>query len=196
MNFALTFIISYLIGCIPSALIVSKFFAGKNPGDDGSHSYGAMNSYEITGKKYIGILVFILDCAKGALATTIAYNIIFPKSIYIVIAAISVVVGHCFNVFLKFRGGRGLATSLGAVLTFNPIIAVIWGFVWFLFWRIIKKDVHFANTWATLITPLVVYGAPGYVFFYANYNYYVTYYDYRIFAIILCTIIFGALLRK
>jgi acyl-phosphate glycerol 3-phosphate acyltransferase len=195
-NIIIIFVVCYLIGCIPFALIWTKWFAQKNPGYEGSGNYGALNSYEITNKKYIGILVFICDCLKGALAVWFAWNCIFPNSLYIVIASLSVVLGHTFNIFLKFKGGRGLSTALGATLMYNPFVAIIWVCLWFLFNRIVKKDVIFDNNWATLITPIVVNSAPGYIFFHANYNYYVTFYDYKIFSILLCTIIFAAHLRK
>ena len=194
MNFLLTIIISYLIGCVPVSLVVCKLFANKNPGNEGSTNYGALNSFEITQKWYIGVIVFLLDFIKGALATVIVYNFIFPKSIYIVIASLFVVTGHCYNVFLKFYGGKGLSTAAGCCLMFNPLILVIWTILWVLF-RIVDKDIIFRNIWACLVTPLIVYLAPQKMFFMANYNYYVTLYDYKLFSILLCVIILSAHLR-
>jgi glycerol-3-phosphate acyltransferase PlsY len=192
----IAFVISYLIGCIPFALLVCRFFSGNNPGKEGSGNYGALNSYEITGKKYIGALVLLLDCLKGMFAVWITYNYIFSTSLYIVVAAISVVIGHSFNVFLKFRGGRGLATALGTVVMFNAFVGGIWIILWILFYKIVKNNIIFANVWATLITPVIVIGAPDYIFFHSNYNYYVNIADYKIFSIILCAIILASHIRK
>ena len=194
-NFFITFVISYFIGCIPFALIISHFFASKNPGNEGSGNYGALNSYEITGKKYIGFLVFLFDGLKGVLAILIA-GLIFLNPINLVVASISVVLGHTFNIFLKFRGGRGLATSLGVVFAYNPFLAIVWITLWFLFYCVVKKDVIFANTRATILTPFIVYFAPGHIIFYLNYSYYVGVYEYRLLAFLLCLIIFLAHFRK
>jgi glycerol-3-phosphate acyltransferase PlsY len=194
MNFILTIIISYIIGCFPSALIVSKKIADKNPGQMGSKNYGALNSYEITGSKKVGIIVFLLDALKSVLAVYITWNFIFPKSIYIVLTVIFVVVGHCFNVLLKFKGGRGLSSALGGCLMFNPLILVVWCLIWCIF-RIIRKDVVFQNMWACTITPLIVWFAPQYLFYIGNYNYYVALYDYKIYTLILCAVIFIAHIR-
>ena len=108
-NICSTILISYLIGSIPFALIFTKLFAKKNPGKEGSGNFGALNSYQITGKKYIGFLVFLFDFLKGTLAVSIVYNFIFPRDLYIVIAAIFVVLGHSFNIFLKLKGEIGRA---------------------------------------------------------------------------------------
>lgn len=196
LHLLLTALISYLIGTIPFALIFSKLLAKKNPGKEGSKNYGALNSYEITGKKIVGLLVLLFDAMKGALAVLFAYYCIFPKSFYAVIAAFFVVLGHNFNIFLKFKGGRGLATSLGALLVFNPFILIVWCSVWFLFYKIIKNDILFANTWASLITPVVIFSAPDYAFYIFNYNFNIVILEYKIFAIMLCMTIIAAHYRK
>ena len=194
MNFFLSILIGYFFGCIPLALIISKKFANKDPGQMGSKSYGALNAYEITNNKKIGISVLLLDILKGTTAVFITWNFIFPKSIYIVLTAVFVVIGHCFNCFLKFKGGRGLAAALGGSLMFNPLIVVVWCLLWFLF-RIVRKDITFQNMWACIITPVVIYFAPNYLFYIGNYNYYVSLYDYKIYSIIICAIIFIAQIR-
>ena len=194
VNFVLTIVTAYFIGCIPFSLLISKKFANKNPGQMGSKNYGAFNSYEITNSKIIGISVFLLDVFKAVFAVYITWNLFFPKSIYIILTAIFVVVGHCFNCFLKFKGGRGLSPTLGGCLMFNPLIAVVWCSVWILF-RIVKKDIIFQNMWACILTPFIIYWAPKYLFFIGNYNYYVNLYDYKIYSIIICAIVFIAHLR-
>jgi len=195
-NVLLVFLISYFIGAIQFAFIFTKLLAKKNPGKEGSGNYGALNSYEITGKKTIGLLVFIFDCLKGFLAVYLVYKFVYPRSLYIIISAISVVLGHSFNIFLKFRGGRGLAASLGAVLFFNPFLALIWCIVWFLFYQIVKKDVIFSNMWSLLITPTIVIFAPAYIIYLFNYNINVSVTDYKIFSIIICVIILASHFKK
>jgi len=195
MNFILSILIGYIFGCFPSALLISKKIANKDPGLFGSKNYGSLNSYEITGNKKIGIFVLLLDMLKSIIAIFITWNFIFPKSIYIVLTSIFVVIGHCFNPILKFKGGKGLASAFGGCLMFNPFIVIVWGVVWLIF-RIVRKDVIFQNIWATIITPFVVYFAPQYLFYISNYNYYVNLYDYKIYTIVICSIIFIAHIRS
>ncbi len=196
LNLSLVIISSYLIGTVPFSLIFSKILANKNPGKEGSGNYGAMNSYEVTGRKTIGLLVFICDVLKGALAVFIAYYLIYPKTFYALIATIFLVIGHNFNIFLKFKGGRGLAACLGALLVYNPFLPVIWCALWFLFYRIVRKDVLFANSWASVISPVLVICAPSHVIFFMNYNIFVTAYEYKVLSIILCMLVFAAHIRS
>ena len=166
VHLLLVIITSYFVGTISFSYIFTKLLAGKDPGAEGSGNYGALNSYEITGKKSIGLLVLLFDILKGAFAVFIAYFIIFPKFFYAIIASLFVVIGHNFNLFFRFRGGRGLATALGGVLVFNPIVAIIWVGLWVLFYRIIKQDVLFANRLSSIVAPVAIISAPDYIFYF------------------------------
>lgn len=192
----LVVVISYFLGTIPFALIITKVSTGKNPGSEGSGNYGALNTYEITNKKTLGLLVFLCDAIKGGLAVCFAYFIIFPKFFYAIIAALFVVLGHDYNFFLRFKGGRGLATALGSVLVFNPLIAIIWIGLWVLFYRIVKQDILFANKLASLVSPIAIISAPDYIFYFLNYNFFVGVLEYKIFSIVLCMLIFAAHFRN
>ena len=94
-------IVSYLIGTIPFSLIFSNIFYKKDPGKEGSRNYGALNSYEITNNKLIGLLVLLFDALKGVAAVFFSYYIIFPSLFYVLISIIFVVLGHDFNIFLN-----------------------------------------------------------------------------------------------
>lgn len=191
-NIVVTFVVCYLLGCIPFALLVPRWFLGTKLSEFKEGGLGTLNVYETTKKKRIAALVMLLDAGKGVLATTFAYEVMFGMSLYIVIAALAVVLGHCFNIFLKFSGGRGLATALGAVITFNPIIILVWCVLWFLYWQIIKRDVLLANRVATILTPVLVFFAPARIFYHSYYFYYVEMNHYKVFALLLCGIIFAA----
>ena len=185
-------IVSYLIGTIPFSLIFSKIFYKKDPGKEGSRNYGALNSYEITNNKLIGLLVLLFDALKGVAAVFFSYYIIFPSLFYVLISIIFVVLGHDFNIFLKFKGGRGLATSLGALLCFNPLLVIIWCCIWFLFYKIVKNDILFANSLSSVVTPVVIIFTADYVFYLLQYNFNLDILEYKIFSIILCMIIFAS----
>ncbi len=106
-------IISYLIGNFSSAYILGKLFKRKDVREYGSGNAGATNALRVFGLK-IGFIAFILDILKGILATTIGSKLLGYNGA--LIAGIFVVLGHNWPVFLNFKGGKGVATSLGVML--------------------------------------------------------------------------------
>ncbi len=162
-------IASYVIGSIPFAFLAVKLFAKKDVTVDGSGNVGAMNSYEITNKKWIGIAVFALDALKGVAAVVFA-AIVAPGDTFILgLCSIFAVVGHNWSIFLKFKGGRGLSTSLGVFVLILPVFIPIWGVLWALGFYIAKRNIHIGNVVATVITPISFFVFPkslaSYVFF-------------------------------
>jgi acyl phosphate:glycerol-3-phosphate acyltransferase len=148
-------VIYYFIGSIPIAFIVLKLFHNKDIRLEGSGNVGAMNSYDITGSKKTGIIVFILDFLKGAIPALIPlfFLDIGFDTLYIPLAAL--VAGHNFSIWLKFKGGRGLATAAGILMVVNFWIVVIWCVI-FVISNLIKKDVHIGNIAATILMPVVL----------------------------------------
>lgn len=150
----ITAIISYWMGSIPSAFLLMKKFKRVDITREGSGNVGAMNSFEVSGSKLMGISVFLADALKGFLAVYIS-GLIFGNTFMVFgTATVFAVTGHCFSAWLKFRGGRGLATALGASIMFAWPIAVIWGVFWvagFIF----RKDIHFGNISATILTAAI-----------------------------------------
>lgn len=120
-------IISYLIGSIPFGLIVGKLF-GKDVRKEGSGNIGATNVTRVVGKK-AGLLVLVLDAIKGFLPVyyliTLEYD---PKIVSLV--GIFAVIGHTFSVFLKFKGGKGVATALGVMLALSLKSSIIIVMFW------------------------------------------------------------------
>lgn len=125
----------YLIGAIPFGLLVGKALRGIDIRKFGSGNIGASNILRTLG---VGpaIVVFALDTAKGTAAvalTTIALRYTVPENVlqyYVVAGAIMVILGHNFSVFLKFQGGKGVATSLGVIIGFAPIVAGVTFIIW------------------------------------------------------------------
>ena len=117
--------ISYLIGSIPTAYLITKKVGGKLVWLEGSGNVGAMNVYRTTGSVKFMVLATSLDVGKGALAVLIAQWLGFlgySSEFGLMTAVIFLVLGHNYSLFLKFRGGRGLASFLGALLVVNPAI--------------------------------------------------------------------------
>ncbi|WP_300278262.1 glycerol-3-phosphate 1-O-acyltransferase PlsY [Peptacetobacter sp.] len=120
-------IIAYLLGNISTSYIIAKRVAGIDIRTKGSGNAGSTNVLRTLGKK-AGVMTFLGDVLKGMIAVLIAYIIAKLVNIDIItakyIAVVFVVAGHNWPVFLGFRGGKGVATSLGAMLAVNPIAAL------------------------------------------------------------------------
>jgi glycerol-3-phosphate acyltransferase PlsY len=120
------FIISYLIGAIPFGLVIGKM-AGIDVREKGSGNIGATNVNRLLGKK-LGILTLALDVCKGILPMVIAATVIGEsagKEVYISSCGILAVIGHMFPVYLRFKGGKGVATGLGVFLYLSPVMIAV-----------------------------------------------------------------------
>lgn len=124
----LAFLIAYLLGSIPFALLVGKILFGADIRDHGSGNLGTTNSVRILGKK-AGLLVLIGDVSKGVIAASIPLWLNLDiDPIYVGFAA---VLGHCFPIFAGFRGGKAVATTAGVLIVVNPMLLLV-GFGTFL----------------------------------------------------------------
>ncbi len=113
-------IISYLLGSIPSGLWIGLIFYKKDIRNFGSGNIGATNAYRVLGK-VPGISALIFDLLKGFVPTLIA-KIYFPQFPYLaLLTGISAICGHLFSIFLKFKGGKGVATGTGVYLALAPV---------------------------------------------------------------------------
>lgn len=161
INEVFSALIAYLLGATPSAFLIVRHFAKKDIRKEGSGNVGAMNSYETTGNKFIGLYVLMLDMAKGMLAVYIAKIISNNDFFAISLAAVFAVLGHNFSIYLKFKGGRGLACALGALCLINPYPGVLWILMWLFTKSLISKNVHVQNAVATLTMPLLLFLTPS-----------------------------------
>lgn len=119
LNLFLVILTSYILGSIPFAVIIAKISGIGDITKQGSGNPGATNMMRIAGKK-LGALNFLLDFAKGTLAVKIGAHYGFAD-----IAFVAVVMGHCFPIWLRFKGGKGVATFLGGLLGLNPITGLL-----------------------------------------------------------------------
>jgi len=162
MEYLLSAIIGYLFGSIPSAYLILKKKKGIDITNAGTGNVGAMNSYEITNSKSIGLLVLFLDFIKAVIPVFII--ILFLESSFLM-ASISVlfaIFSHCFNPWLGFKGGRGLATAAGGSAIIFPFLLIAWILFWVLVY-LIKKDIHIANILATILSLVSVLASPDYL---------------------------------
>ena len=134
MNIYLLIVGSYLIGSVPFGYILTKFFLRKDIRKIGSGNIGATNVLR-TGNKIIGYATLLLDVLKAVLPI-IFIKINYPE--YIFISALSVFIGHVFPVWLKFRGGKGVATYVGILCCINIYLGISFGLVWLITFLIFK----------------------------------------------------------
>ncbi len=148
---------SYLIGSIPFAYIIARS-KGIDIFSVGSGNCGASNVLRVVGKKE-GILAYFTDISKGALAIIIAYFVVrdLPNmSLILVVCALSAVVGHIFSVFLKFRGGKGVAVACGAMFMLCPI-SLLSALVFFAIGLVVsKKVIAIGSTFAAITFPIFI----------------------------------------
>jgi glycerol-3-phosphate acyltransferase PlsY len=125
---------SYLLGAIPTSYLAGKLGRGIDLREHGSRNLGATNVYRILGWKY-AVPVGLIDIAKGAIPVLLLGPAVAEGEIFPLLCGIAAVVGHVFSVFVRFRGGKGVATSAGVVLGMAPLAVgvalVIWALlVW------------------------------------------------------------------
>ncbi len=128
ISFTLLAIFSYIVGSINSSIIFSRIFKMQDPRSYGSKNPGATNILR-TGNKILAASILIIDILKGLFPTLLAYYIL-ENIFYIQIIGIIAVIGHIFPVFYNFKGGKGVATALGAILGFDIVLGFICLFTW------------------------------------------------------------------
>lgn len=136
LSLIIVIVLSYLVGSIPTAMLVGKHFKGLDPRKYGSMNMGSTNAFRVFGWK-IGMLVQAIDIGKGLIATLLISKIFYGKlpfenwtpfedfTLVQIIAGISAIAGHTYTIFAKFKGGKGINTTAGMLLSLAPIDATI-----------------------------------------------------------------------
>ncbi|MBN1300332.1 MAG: glycerol-3-phosphate acyltransferase [Melioribacteraceae bacterium] len=154
MEYLVSAFLGYLIGSLPTAYIILKHFKEVDITKNGSNNVGALNSYKVSNSKFIGAVVLVIDLLKGIAAvylTRIFFSDSFETASLSLIAA---VLAHNYSPWIKFKGGRGLATAAGGVLIFEPVILIIWIALWLISF-LYKKHIHFSNIIASLFSGIL-----------------------------------------
>ena len=152
MELILVISISYLMGSIPFGLILTKIFLKKDIRKVGSGNIGATNVLR-AGNKAIGYLTLILDVIK-AVIPVLYIKINFPDLIYI--SSLSVFIGHVFPVWLKFNGGKGVATYVGILFSINYILGIVFVFSWLIIFFISKYS-SLGSILSSIIIPIFIF---------------------------------------
>tara|TARA_B100001094_G_C17759340_1_gene589654 strand:- start:37 stop:615 length:579 start_codon:yes stop_codon:yes gene_type:complete len=149
MDYLIIGITSYLMGSIPFGLILTKIFLNKDIRDIGSGNIGATNALR-TGNKLIGYSTLILDIAK-AIIPVIYVRVNFPELIYI--ASLCAFLGHVFPLWLKFKGGKGVATYIGILFSINISLGIVFVASWTVIFLIFKYS-SLSSIIGTLTIPI------------------------------------------
>ncbi len=150
----------YLLGSIPAGYLAGRI-AGIDIRTAGSGNIGATNVTRVLGKRF-GYPVFAVDFLKGLLAVTISILIgrlaqpaSAPIELFGIIGAVACVIGHSFPIWLKFKGGKGVATSAGALFGLMPLVAVIGAVIWIVVFYL-TRYVSVASMAAAIVLPIVI----------------------------------------
>ncbi|RAM57914.1 hypothetical protein DH96_01245 [Candidatus Phytoplasma oryzae] len=195
--FIVVFFFCYLIGSIPVGLIIGKIFKKKDLSSLGSKNIGTSNAVRVLGFKY-GLIIFVLDFLKGIISISLGYyflikmldirnfiNIIKKEEIRIYFG-IAAILGQMFSIFNRFKGGKGIATSVGVIFCINPWIG-IFGILSFVCLVRIFGYAFLASLISTLLVNLFLW-----IFFYFNLQpYYPIFLEDILVIFLLTLLIFG-----
>lgn len=137
MTIALIIILAYLLGSIPSGLIIGKLFYKTDIREHGSGNLGGTNTFRTLGIK-AGIVVTLADILKGTLATKLPDIFGLEHTIHPLLIGLIAVVGHMFPIFAGFRGGKAVATSGGVLLAYTPLLFLLVFIVFFISLKVSK----------------------------------------------------------
>ncbi len=154
--------VSYLIGSIPTAFLFGKILKNVDIRKEGSGNIGASNAFRVLGAK-IGVLVMVFDILKGFFPLYLAKVKMTPCAafeIYLLIIGLAAVLGHMFPLFLKFKGGKGVATTAGVFLALAPEAAGVCILMWVLLVAI-SKMASVGSIAAAAALPFAVYYIEG-----------------------------------
>jgi glycerol-3-phosphate acyltransferase PlsY len=156
-------LLGYFLGSLPTAFLLVHWKSKLDIRSAGSGNVGTLNSYQVTGSYLVGAAVLVLDAAKGIAA--VALSGVLPEHDFArqACAGVLSILGHNFPLWLRFRGGRGLATSACVVAMFSWQLVPVWGLLWSVSYLALR-EVNPANAVASFLMPFLVAAAPSALF--------------------------------
>jgi len=152
--FIVVLIVIYLIAAIPTGIVLARVMGYEDVRDKGSGNIGATNVYRVAGK-LPGFLTLVGDILKGLLPLLACKTWLAPTPTQLGMACAMAIVGHCYPIYLKFRGGKGIATALGIFLVISPT-AVLGAAIVFGFTVAISRFISLGSVLAAMSAPLLV----------------------------------------
>jgi glycerol-3-phosphate acyltransferase PlsY len=161
LNIIFAVLVSYLIGSIPTSYIIAKLLKGIDIREYGSGNVGATNLMRTAGK-VPGVIAFLLDTAKGAACVVLAAKLFYTPAIIIslplfkIILGLCAVAGHIWTVFLGFKGGKGVAATIGVFLGLTPLVTLLGLLIWLIF-AFIFRYVSLSSIAMVISLPILMY---------------------------------------
>jgi glycerol-3-phosphate acyltransferase PlsY len=152
---ALWLVASYFVGAIPTSYLAGRIFRGIDLREHGSKNLGATNVYRTLGWRY-AVPVGLVDIAKGAVPVLIFGPQASDSQLFALACGIAAIAGHAYSVFVRFRGGKGVATAAGVMLGLAPIALGVAGLIWLLVLKL-TGYVSLASIAAAALFPAAVY---------------------------------------
>jgi glycerol-3-phosphate acyltransferase PlsY len=154
LSYIIVILCSYIIGSIPSGLILGKTFWNVDLREYGSKNIGATNAWRTLGK-LPGFIVFVADLLKGMIGVYLGMLLV-GTSTAMIIGGIVAIIGHSLSLFLKFKGGKGVATGLGVIIMLMPTVSAIVFIIWLVI-VMISKYVSLASIIAAICAPIFAF---------------------------------------
>jgi len=164
MEYIIVAFVSYLMGSIPFGFVLTKVFLKKDIRDIGSGNIGATNALR-TGNKFVGYITLILDISKAVIPVIfVKFN--YPDLLFI--ASLCAFLGHVFPIWLKFKGGKGVATYVGILFSINIILGAVFVISWLIVF-VITKYSSLSSIMGTMTVPgyLLITGQNNNIIFFA-----------------------------
>src|ERR1700674_2589000 len=155
LNLALLLIAAYILGSIPFGVIFARLFGSADVRKSGSGNLGATKVARVAGP-FAGIMTLVFDTGKGAAAVLLAARIAHESAAWMMLAGLAALVGHCYPVWLKFKGGKGVAAALGVFLALCPAAALA-ALLLFMIVVAIWRYVSLGSIAAAAAIPLLMY---------------------------------------
>ncbi|HKJ04113.1 MAG TPA: glycerol-3-phosphate 1-O-acyltransferase PlsY [Geopsychrobacteraceae bacterium] len=154
MTVFLMILAAYLIGAIPTGIILTKLAGAEDIRQSGSGNIGATNVYRVAGRT-LGVVTLVGDCLKGALPLIVAIQLFPLTDITVALIALAAFIGHCYPVYLGFKGGKGVATALGIFLILSPL-SILFALILFVLvlWK--WRHISLASISAAAVMPALV----------------------------------------
>jgi len=159
MPYVLCIALGYLVGSFPTAFILVRWKTRSDIRESGSGNVGALNTFEVTGSKILGASVLIIDLFKGMLAVFLSYELFGNSFDMLALSGIGSILGHNYSPWIKFKGGRGLATAAGALVLISWSALLLWGSIWVIVHQL-SRNIHIANVAALFLAPIIVWIQP------------------------------------
>ena len=150
----------YLVGSIPTAYLIVRRRIGIDIRRSGSGNVGAFNSYDVTHSKRIGVFVGVFDGLKGLVVAFTAGQLLGGSFWDQSAALCGALIGHNYPVWLRFRGGRGLAPAAGGMFAIGISYTIVWCVTWALAFKSVK-DILKANITAIILAPIILLVIPA-----------------------------------